>query len=202
MSVSDTEIPLEIAYGHVIVEVGVEGLERPLRLILDTGAETVIRSEVLETVNYARDESWSTQSVTDASGMPLDLKAVVLKRVSIGAMDFANVPAAGLEMRQSSPDSSRLETQVMWGRQNGKMVLVGLLKGGAAESAGIRIGDESLVVGDIEVEVGNSKSVCAARRELRRPSENPVKMRLRRAGQVFEVALPREETFDASPDPN
>jgi hypothetical protein len=392
--VASAEVPIEIVWGLVIVDARVDGLQRPLRLLLDTGAQTVIRSEILETINYAKDESWSTQSVTDASGRPLDLKAVLLKRVSIGAMNLENVPAAGLDApvfdafcppidgllghggpssrigfldrvvvtidrdnrvlklsrggeqgetgdtvlpirnysltafgtkeysstpqipilldghlhwaaldtgggglsemtvdsfrslgrtiededvhafmgvdsiaaggippqakswlaliddvqlggidvgsvwfrivesrkgkrshirlnqnllrlfelvldhrknevrataRESSPASSRLETQMMWGRQNGKIVMVGILERGVAQSAGIRLGDELLAVGNEIVESGNPKSICAVRLEMRRPSDKALKLRLRRGGEFFEVALPREETLSNLP---
>jgi predicted metalloprotease with PDZ domain len=104
--------------------------------------------------------------------------------------------------RESYPESARLKTQMMWGRQNGKIVMVGLLEGGAVQSAGIKMGDELLAVGGEIVETGNPKSFCAASLEARRPSEKALKLRLRREGQVFEVVLPREEALEVSLEGN
>ena len=389
-SAADEEIPVKIVDGLVIVEVGVDGVQRPLRLLLDTGAPTLIRPDVLATIQFSQDESWKTKSATDAFGRPLELEAILLNQISIGSMNFNEIPAvvldtpvfdlfcppidgllgnngastapgflervaveinhdrssirlfkgsahreyggsllpmrnysvsatgtkeyastptvpilvdgtvfwaeldtgagglsemaidvfrslgrttedegvrefrgvdtvaAGgpgpqtrnwiatiddvqfggwslgsvpfrivhppegkrfdlrihqdilrrfnflldsrnsemrLEAREPSVVVPKLATQMMWGRQNGLIVAVGLLEGGAVQSAGVQLGDEIVAVGNLAATAGDTDSICAARIEMRRTSNAPIRLRLRREGKEFTIMLPREEPF-------
>jgi predicted aspartyl protease len=90
-----------------------------------------------------------------------------------------------------------LPLQLAWDVRDGRLVVVGLLEGGAAQQADIRLGDEVVMVGDAAVDSTDRASICMARAELRRP-DGTVHLVLRRDGKDFEAVLPRLEPASVS----
>ncbi len=92
------EIPIEFVKEMAIVEATVEGIDRPLRLLLDTGAPTAIRSSVAATIEKRRDDSLPEEMTgTDAFGGALQFRPILIKKITLGDISFRDVPAVEFE---------------------------------------------------------------------------------------------------------
>ena len=70
----------------------------------------------------------------------------------------------------------------------------GLLRGGAAQRAGVEVGDEVVMIGDARVEGVEPVSMCRAIARSRKAGGN-LQLRLRRDGAEYSVELPRAESL-------
>ena len=80
------EVPLSFYSGHIIVEPEVAGKKR--RFIFDTGAPTLISSELAEEINL---ESMSSVKTTDSQSNKDDVKFGVIDSISLGGVDFIEI---------------------------------------------------------------------------------------------------------------
>jgi hypothetical protein len=87
------EVPVSFHSGIAIVEAQIEGLDRPVRLAIDTGAPTVIRAELADRIAYEADPSIDSRSLTDASGARVEMEPILLDRLSVGSFVFDALPA-------------------------------------------------------------------------------------------------------------
>ena len=93
-------VPIEFVNDLAIVEVTAEGAHGPLRLLLDSGSPTTIRADILHDVQFRNDDSWGADlRALDAYGGSLEIETILIKRLSIGALSFSDLPAAVLDTR-------------------------------------------------------------------------------------------------------
>lgn len=88
------ELPVQFSQGLAIIEVEIEGLERPARLVIDSGAITVIDSSLAPQLAYSVDHSVASPLVKDASERRVDASLVLLRRLRVGRQTLRDVPAA------------------------------------------------------------------------------------------------------------
>jgi hypothetical protein len=98
-----------------------------------------------------------------------------------------------LTKRSSFESDPAIPTQLVWDVRDGHIIVVGLLKNGVAETAGIKIGDEVLAFDGHETRADAASMRCAMMEFD--VNSGPVRLRLRRGDQEFEVTLPSEEDF-------
>jgi hypothetical protein len=98
-----------------------------------------------------------------------------------------------LRKRLSLESETSLPTQLMWDVRDGRVVAVGILENGAAQNAGIAIGDELLMFDNREVRGDNPESLCPVRAGLEGYRAS-IRVRLRRGNEEFEIELPVVET--------
>ncbi|MEM6995135.1 MAG: aspartyl protease family protein [Myxococcota bacterium] len=90
-----TEVPFERDLGLVIVEVQLAGLDRPSRLIIDSGAPTVLRSEVAVELGLAQMEPVTG---TDPAGRAVVASPILIPSLTIGELEVTDVAAVALEL--------------------------------------------------------------------------------------------------------
>lgn len=93
-------------------------------------------------------------------------------------------------LADSRPYTDILTLQLSWGVSNGRIVIDGMLVDGAAQKAGIQLGDEIVMVNDLRVVAGDPQYMC---RERWQNSQDSVRLKLRRDAGEYEVTLPRTE---------
>jgi predicted aspartyl protease/Tfp pilus assembly protein PilF len=94
------EIPVRTtSSGFISCEVRVEGIERPLNFIIDTGASvTVVARKLAEEEDLATYLQHTRMRVFGAAGVAEDVKTVLLPRVMLGTYARENVSAAILDL--------------------------------------------------------------------------------------------------------
>jgi predicted aspartyl protease len=94
------EIPVRTtSSGFISGEVRVEGIEKPLNFIVDTGASISVVSEKLaEQENLASYLQPTRMRVFGAAGIAEDVKTVLLPRVLLGALVREQLSAAVLDL--------------------------------------------------------------------------------------------------------
>jgi tetratricopeptide (TPR) repeat protein len=100
LATSTLEIPVRTtSSGFLSGEVQVEGIERPLNFILDTGASiTVVSDKLMEQDDLATLVEPTRMRVFGAAGVSEDVKSVLLPRVTLGPFVREQVRAAVLDM--------------------------------------------------------------------------------------------------------
>ncbi len=100
LEVGSVEIPVRTtASGFISGEVRVEGIEKPLNFIVDTGASISVVSEKLaEQENLASYLQPTRMRVFGAAGIAEDVKTVLLPRVLLGALSREQLSAAVLDL--------------------------------------------------------------------------------------------------------
>jgi predicted aspartyl protease/thioredoxin-like negative regulator of GroEL len=94
------EVPIRsTSSGFWSSSVVLEGIEKPLNFIVDTGASiSVISQELAKTEDMTRFEQKTRLKVFGAAGISEDVVTLLLPRVSFGDYTHANLPAAVLDM--------------------------------------------------------------------------------------------------------
>lgn len=100
-----------------------------------------------------------------------------------------------VELADNDTPVGMLPLQLGWTIEVDRVVIVSMMEGGAAERAGVALGDEVLEVAGHRVDGRRPESVCRARQDWRR-SNTTLRLRLRRDGREFEVVLPRSEPIE------
>lgn len=90
-----TEIPIEIRRGLVLVPVRINGLERRLTFILDTGAPTVLRKQLADELGLTTSNNSTLQ---DAAGAELASASIELESVQVGELVMRHVAAFAAEL--------------------------------------------------------------------------------------------------------
>jgi len=100
LQAGSVEIPVRTtASGFISGEVQVEGIEKPLNFIVDTGASISVVSEKLaEQENLASYLQPTRMRVFGAAGIAEDVKTVLLPRVLLGALSREQLSAAVLDL--------------------------------------------------------------------------------------------------------
>jgi predicted aspartyl protease len=100
LEAGSVEIPVRTtASGFISGEVRVEGIEKPLNFIVDTGASISVVSEKLaEQENLASYLQPTRMRVFGAAGIAEDVKTVLLPRVLLGALAREQLSAAVLDL--------------------------------------------------------------------------------------------------------
>ncbi|HEY9401255.1 MAG TPA: retropepsin-like aspartic protease, partial [Pyrinomonadaceae bacterium] len=93
-----------------------EGVEKPLNFIVDTGASiSVISKELARTEDMARFEQKTRLKVYGAAGVSEDVKTLLLPRVSFGDYTHANFSVAVLDMSAINETSGFEQTGIIGG---------------------------------------------------------------------------------------
>jgi tetratricopeptide (TPR) repeat protein len=97
---SVVEIPVRTtSSGFLSGEVQVEGIDRPLNFIIDTGASiTVVSDKLMEEDDLAALLEPTRMRVFGAAGVSEDVKSILLPRVTLGSFTREQVRAAVLDM--------------------------------------------------------------------------------------------------------
>ncbi len=74
-----------------------DGVDRPIRLVVDTGAPTVLRAAVAARVSKRPDPSANRGDPKDAYGRPIAVNPILIDRLSIGTSEFESVPASVIQ---------------------------------------------------------------------------------------------------------
>ncbi len=85
-----TEIPIEIRRGLVLVPVRIDGIDRELTFVLDTGAPTVLRREIADELGLI---DASDAKLQDAAGAMLDSTTITIESLHVGALHMRRVAA-------------------------------------------------------------------------------------------------------------
>lgn len=88
------EVPIQFYQGLAIIEGRIEGLDRPARFVIDSGAVTMIRRDLASQLAFDADPSVTELVLEDAMGSAVDAKPVLLRRLSVGRHTFRDLPAA------------------------------------------------------------------------------------------------------------
>jgi predicted aspartyl protease/tetratricopeptide (TPR) repeat protein len=114
---ASVEIPLRTTLGgYLSGEVRLEGVERPLNFIIDTGASVSVVSQLLA----AREEmdrfaGQTKMRVYGAAGVAEDVKLLVLPRVTLGSFVRESVPAVVLDLNAINETSGFDQTGIIGG---------------------------------------------------------------------------------------
>jgi hypothetical protein len=93
-----------------------EGIEKPLNFIVDTGASiSVISQELAKTEDMTRFEQKTRLKVFGAAGVSEDVIKLLLPRVSFGDYTHANLSAAVLDMSAINETSGFEQTGIIGG---------------------------------------------------------------------------------------
>ncbi|HEX8131679.1 MAG TPA: aspartyl protease family protein [Pyrinomonadaceae bacterium] len=111
------EVPIRsTSSGFWSSSVVLEGIEKPLNFIMDTGASiSVISQELAKTEDMARFEQKTRLKVYGAAGVSEDVVTVLLPRVSFGDYTHANLSAAVLDMSAINETSGFEQTGIIGG---------------------------------------------------------------------------------------
>jgi predicted aspartyl protease len=111
------EVPIRsTSSGFWSSSVVLEGIEKPLNFIMDTGASiSVISQELARTEDMARFEQKTRLKVFGAAGVSEDVRTLLLPRVSFGDYTHANLPAAVLDMSAINETSGFEQTGIIGG---------------------------------------------------------------------------------------
>ncbi|MDQ1611095.1 MAG: hypothetical protein QOG00_1026 [Pyrinomonadaceae bacterium] len=111
------EVPIRsTSSGFWSSSVVLEGVEKPLNFIMDTGASiSVISQELAKTEEMARFEQKSRLKVFGAAGVSEDVTTLILPRVSFGDYTHANLAAAVLDMSAINETSGFEQTGIIGG---------------------------------------------------------------------------------------
>jgi hypothetical protein len=97
-----------------------------------------------------------------------------------------------LSVRERPPSRARLPTQLRLQLLERRIVVVGILKDGVAQRAGVEFGDELVELDDVVIDPDDPNSVCAARLWPTESTED-TRMLIRRDGELIEVLVPAYE---------
>ena len=97
-----------------------------------------------------------------------------------------------VSLAESRPATDERPLELAWHILEGRVVILGMLADGAAQQAGIEVGDEVVKVNDAEVSGEDQQAICDERMRWH-ASQNPLRLTLRRNGHEFDVTLPRME---------
>ncbi|HZG51765.1 MAG TPA: aspartyl protease family protein [Pyrinomonadaceae bacterium] len=111
------EIPIRsTSSGFWSSSVVLEGIEKPLNFIVDTGASiSVVSQELTQTEDMARFEQKARLKVYGAAGVSEDVRTLLLPRVSLGDYTHANLSAAVLDMSAINETSGFEQTGIIGG---------------------------------------------------------------------------------------
>jgi predicted aspartyl protease/cytochrome c-type biogenesis protein CcmH/NrfG len=111
------EVPIRsTSSGFWSSSVVLEGVEKPLNFIMDTGASiSVISQELAKTEDMARFEQKTRLKVFGAAGVSEDVVTLLLPRVSFGNYTHANLAAAVLDMSAINETSGFEQTGIIGG---------------------------------------------------------------------------------------
>ncbi|HEX8632798.1 MAG TPA: aspartyl protease family protein [Pyrinomonadaceae bacterium] len=111
------EIPIRsTSSGFWSSSVVLEGIEKPLNFIVDTGASiSVVSQELAQTADMARFEQKARLKVYGAAGVSEDVRTLLLPRVSFGDYTHANLSAAVLDMSAINETSGFEQTGIIGG---------------------------------------------------------------------------------------
>ena len=111
------ELPIRsTSSGFWSSSVVLEGIEKPLNFIVDTGASiSVISQELAKTEDMARFEQKTRLKVFGAAGVSEDVMTLLLPRVSFGDYTHANLSAAVLDMSAINETSGFEQTGIIGG---------------------------------------------------------------------------------------
>jgi predicted aspartyl protease/thioredoxin-like negative regulator of GroEL len=111
------EVPIRsTSSGFWSSSVVLEGIEKPLNFIVDTGASiSVISQELAKTQDMARFEQKTRLKVFGAAGVSEDVTTLLLPRVSFGDYTHANLSAAVLDMSAINETSGFEQTGIIGG---------------------------------------------------------------------------------------
>lgn len=96
-NVSRSTVPVELARGLPIIEAKIDGVERPVRLLVDTGAPTTIRPSIASQAEAVIDPDQARSTFSDNYGNLVEGDSIVLYGVSIGGVRMESVPAVVIE---------------------------------------------------------------------------------------------------------
>jgi predicted aspartyl protease/Flp pilus assembly protein TadD len=111
------EIPLRTTLGgYLSGEVRLEGIERPLNFIIDTGASVSVVSQLLavreEMDRFAREQRLK---VYGAAGVAEDVKMLILPRITLGSFERERVPAVVLDLNTINETNGFDQTGIIGG---------------------------------------------------------------------------------------
>ncbi|HEX8458309.1 MAG TPA: aspartyl protease family protein [Pyrinomonadaceae bacterium] len=111
------EIPIRsTSSGFWSSSVVLEGVEKPLNFIVDTGASiSVVSEELARSEDMSRFEQKTRLKVFGAAGVTEDVTTLLLPRVSFGNYTQANLPAAVLDMSAINETSGFEQTGIIGG---------------------------------------------------------------------------------------
>ncbi|MCA1565010.1 MAG: aspartyl protease family protein [Acidobacteria bacterium] len=111
------EVPIRsTSSGFWSSSVVLEGIEKPLNFIMDTGASiSVVSQELARTEDMARFEQKTRLRVFGAAGVSEDVVTLLLPRVSFGDYTHANLSAAVLDMSAINETSGFEQTGIIGG---------------------------------------------------------------------------------------
>lgn len=89
------EVPVAIRSGFVMVQVHLDGVERELTFVIDSGAPTVLDASIAEELGVARP---ADRSLTDAAGGDVPVASLVLEGVRVGDLYMPRVSAFAAEL--------------------------------------------------------------------------------------------------------
>ena len=90
------EIPFDREKDLVIIQALIEGVGRPVRLVIDTGAPTIIREDVANRLGGEPDKSNSVRSASDGYGKSTPLVPLVIPEIRFDWLQFRRIPAVSL----------------------------------------------------------------------------------------------------------
>jgi hypothetical protein len=90
-------VPIQFFHGLAIVQATLEGLERPVQLVIDSGSVSVIRRDLASQIAFEADRSVTSALYEDSMGRAIDAESILLRRVEVGRHAFEGVPAALIE---------------------------------------------------------------------------------------------------------
>ncbi|MBA2645458.1 MAG: retropepsin-like domain-containing protein, partial [Pyrinomonadaceae bacterium] len=97
-------------------EVQVDGIEKPLNFIMDTGASISVVSEALaEREEMNRYAQQTKLKVYGAAGVANDVQMLLLPRITLGSQARKNVPAAVLDLNPINETSGFEQTGIIGG---------------------------------------------------------------------------------------
>lgn len=111
------EIPVRTtSSGFLSGEVRVEGIERPLNFIIDTGASiTVVSEKLVEQEDLASHLEPTRMRVFGAAGVSEDVKRVLLPRVALGSFAREQISAAVLDMESLNETTGFTQSGILGG---------------------------------------------------------------------------------------
>ena len=89
------EVPFKRQRGLVVVEAQVEGIDRPLRLAIDSGAPTVLRQRVADEMRVAQG---SEVSADDAEGRGVAARPLQIPKLRIGELEVGRVAGVSIAL--------------------------------------------------------------------------------------------------------
>jgi predicted aspartyl protease len=92
---ADPRVAVVVHGGLVLVPVRIDGLDRELTMVLDTGAPTVLRAEIARELGLTMS---TTSGLEDPTGARLASTAIELPGVQVGAFQMRRVPAFAAEL--------------------------------------------------------------------------------------------------------